>query len=204
MIDAEFYSKNVKGLTSLTRGFNSNNQLDDYEQGTSRINGIDVLIKKKFNRIRTWLSYTYSKNDFTFPDLQDSSFPATFDQRHVLTWANSLKLKKYQFSIGLQFATGKPFSNPAGIVVDELNYDSLNNSRLPVYHKLDASVLYNFHLDMQKKIRARLGISFINLYNRDNDIDKRFIIDNDNQNQIIEQSTIGLGLTTNAVFRVYF
>ena len=71
---------------------------------------------------------------------------------------------------------------------------------------IDASVIYKFYLDKGKKIRARAGVSALNLYNRGNEIDKIFRIDFDeDDNPVLEQQTrIGLGITPNAVFRVSF
>lgn len=204
LLDAEFYSKNMKGLTSLTRGFSASNQLGAYATGTSKITGLDLLLKKKMKRYRTWIAYSFSKNDFTFTDLQTTSFPGNFDQRHVLSWSNTYRWKKYQFSLGWQFASGRPISSPSGIDNDELQYDSLNNTRLGNYHRLDASAMYNFYLDKQERIKARFGISMINMYNRDNDLDTQFSIDDQAPTQWVEQFTIGLGFTANAVFRIYF
>ncbi len=64
--------------------------------------------------------------------------------------------------------------------------------------------MYDFYFDSSKSIKGRFGLSLINVYNRDNDIEKRFVLDSDVVNQINEQSSIGLGTTINAVFRVYF
>jgi hypothetical protein len=205
-LDVEGYYKRITGLTSLTRGFQSATAEEEYYEGNSTVRGIDILIKNKIKTFRTWLSYSYSQNDFEFPDLQNGTFPGNFDQRHVFSWSGSYKYKAYQFSLGWQFATGRPFTNAFFDGGGEVVFGAQNANRLGAYHKLDMSAFYDFHLDSQNSIRARLGISVINLYNRDNEIDRSFRIDDSDENntEIQELSNVGLGITPNLVFRVYF
>ena len=207
-LDVESYYKRIDGLTSFTRGFGSSSSTAEYAFGTSKVRGIDVLVKKKINRFRTWLGYSYSKNDFEFPDLQAATFPGTFDQRHILSWSGSYKYKQFQFSLGWQFATGRPYSVPIGLNDDgDVIYGEQNTLRLNNYHKLDLSAFYDFYLDTENKTRARLGLSVINLYNRDNQIDRTYGNENSNgvfTGNIVERTTVGLGITPNLVFRVYF
>jgi outer membrane cobalamin receptor len=204
--DVESYYKKVKGLTSFTRGFGSALQVTEYASGNNTVFGIDVLLKKKINKFRTWLGYSYSKSDFEFSNLQSGKFPGNFDQRHVLSWSNSYKYKKFQFSFGWQFATGKPYSVATNFVDDEVIYNQQNNARLSNYHKLDVSAFYDFYLNTKSSVKARIGASIINLYNRDNEVDKTFNINEDTTGNefLVEQTNIGLGITPNLVFRVYF
>lgn len=206
-LDVDGYYKIVKGLTSFTRGFRASSSLpDEYSSGKSTVFGVDVLIKKRINKFRTWLGYSYSKNDFEFPELQQGKFPGNFDQRHVISCANTYKYKKFQFSLGWQFATGKPYSIPVGINEEEVIYNQQNNARLSSYHKMDISMLYDFYLGQTQKVKARIGASIINLYGRNNEIDKSFKVDEDDTdtNVLVEQTNRGLGITPNFVFRVYF
>ena len=205
-LDVEGYYKKVKGLNSLTRGFQSaSNEDEEYYQGNSTVRGIDILIKKKINTFRTWLGYSYSKNDFEFPDVQTGTFPGNFDQRHILSWSGSYKYKQFQFSLGWQFATGRPFTRGA-LIGNEIVFGQQNAERLGNYHKLDMSAFYDFHLDSEKNLKARLGLSVINLYNRDNEIDRAFTTNENNAgNDVLqEQNIVGLGITPNLVFRIYF
>lgn len=205
-LDVEGYYKRITGLTSLTRGFQSATDQEEYYEGNSTVRGIDILIKKKINTFRTWLGYSYSKNDFEFPDLQNGTFPGNFDQRHVFSWSGSYKYKAYQFSLGWQFATGRPFTNATFDGNGEVVFGNQNANRLGGYHKLDLSAFYDFYLDTNNRTKARLGLSVINLYNRDNEIDRSFREDDSdvNNTEIQELSNVGLGITPNLVFRVYF
>jgi hypothetical protein len=207
-LDVEGYYKKVTGLTSFTRGFASNsanNETDDFFTGNSTVRGVDILLKKKIKRFRTWLGYSFSQNDFEFPDVQAGTFPGNFDQRHIVSWSGSYKYKQFQFSVGWQFATGRPFTQATGTNGGEVFYGPQNASRLGDYHKLDLTGFYDFYFDSDNSVKGRLGLSVINVYNRDNIIDKSFVIEEDNGvNTIFEQTNVGLGITPNVVFRVYF
>ncbi|CAL2076159.1 TonB-dependent receptor plug domain-containing protein [Tenacibaculum sp. 190524A05c] len=211
-LDIEGYYRYTEGLTTSTRGFNSNAITDSYFSGKSSAYGIDILIKKRIKRFRTWLSYSLSKTLFNFGDLQNGNFAGNFDQRHVISFSNTYKLKRFQFSLGWHFATGKPFSTPSGIgtftnenneTESFLEYGSQNNTRLVSYHKLDGSILYDFKLGKHKNTKARIGVSFLNIYNHTNQIDRFFNINSDNS-EISEERIIGLRTTPNVVFRVTF
>ena len=212
--DIEGYIKEVKGLTSLTKGFNEINN-DRYVFGSSKIYGLDILLKKRIKHFRTWVAYSLSKTDFKFEGIQQGDFPGNFDQRHILSWSNTYKYKQFQLSLGWSFASGKPYSNPSGIEtftndIDELEYrvvySDQNNRRLNSYHKLDASITYDFFIGQKKSVKARMGASILNVYNQKNQINKIFEIDNEQGDNpiLVEQTNIGLGITPNIVFRVTF
>ncbi|MEM6719767.1 MAG: TonB-dependent receptor plug domain-containing protein [Bacteroidota bacterium] len=213
-LDVEGYYKRIKGLTSFTRGYRTANLLiEDYISGNSTVYGVDVLVKKRIKKMSFWLGYSLSQNDFRFPNLQEGTFFGNFDQRHVLSLSSTFNYKKFEFAFGWQYATGKPFTqaieifqfqNEDGTTDSEIIYGDQNRQRLPAYHRLDASVMYDFYLHKEKSTKARLGISVINLYNRDNEIDKVFRVEGDVNQQIVEQTDIGLGTTLNMVFRVSF
>ena len=214
-IDVEGYYRYNSGLTSFTRGYNNASLNDDYTSGTSSAYGIDILIKKRIKRFRTWLSYSLSKTNFDFNEIQTGAFPGNFDQRHILTLSGTYKFKQLQVSLGWNLASGKPFSLPSGIdsTLNDNNepeytlvYEQQNNERLKTYHRMDASVIYDFKLNKAKDIKARLGFSVLNLYNQTNQLDKVFNIEESSTTdpEIVQQTLIGLGITPNVLFRVTF
>ena len=177
--------------------------------------GIDILIKKRIKRFRTWLSYSLSKTNFDFNEIQTGAFPGNFDQRHILTLSGTYKFKQLQVSLGWNLASGKPLSLPSGIesTLNDNNepeytlvYEQQNNERLKTYHRMDASVIYDFKLNKVKDIKARLGFSVLNLYNQTNQLDKVFNIEESSTTdpEIVQQTLIGLGITPNVLFRVTF
>ena len=89
---------------------------------------------------------------------------------------------------------------------NEITFGQQNANRLGDYHKLDLSAFYDFHLDAENSVRGRLGVSVINIYNHDNEIDRAFREDENaaGNAELQELSNVGLGITPNLVFRVYF
>ena len=219
-LDVDVFYKKIKGLNSLTKGFNASSTTESYARGESQTYGVDVLLKKQIKNFRTWLSYSLSKTDFRFPSLSARSFAGNFDQRHVLSFSNTYKYKKFNFSLGWHFATGKPYTESRGLVdiLDENNviidqvigYKEQNAARLKNYHRLDASIFYNFYYNKKQKVKSRVGISVLNIYNHSNEIDKTYRLDrklfdpNGADPEVIEQTRFGLGLTPNLVFRLNF
>ncbi|WP_422090268.1 TonB-dependent receptor [Tenacibaculum ovolyticum] len=233
-IDVDAYYKELDGLTTFTSGFS--NPLENLEKGESSIKGIDVLLKYKWNNYKIWAGYTFNDITFEFPNLKDTpeNFPGNNDITHHFRISNTLQLKNWQFSLGWQYRSGKPITpvnsyvikidadnEPAGVV----NFGAVNSERLPDFHRLDASVLHDFNINTgKKKLKAQLGVSFLNIYNRVKPLNliykaERKPLDDggiaiegtsgstpEELEVILEQviQRFSLGFTPNAVFRVYF
>ncbi|CAL2104303.1 TonB-dependent receptor [Tenacibaculum sp. 190130A14a] len=233
-IDVDAYYKKLDGLTTFTSGFS--NPLENLEKGESSINGIDVLLKYKWNHYKIWAGYTFNDITFEFPNLKDTpeNFPGNNDITHHFRISNTLQLKNWQFSLGWQYRSGKPITpvnsyvikidadnEPAGVV----NFGAVNSERLPDFHRLDASILHDLNISLgNKKLKAQLGISFLNIYNRVKPLNliykaERKPLDDggiavegttgsspEELEVILEQviQRFSLGFTPNAVFRVYF
>ena len=151
-IDLEGYVKELVGITSLTSNFGDlTNQ--PYSRGNSRIRGIDLLIKKRIKNYRSWVSYTLSETKYEFPTLEESSFPSSHDHRHILQWVNLYKSNQFEYALSAQLRSGQPFTQPVGVgtrtnnngvEVPFIQYESINDSRLNNYLRLDGSVSYHF------------------------------------------------------------
>jgi outer membrane receptor protein involved in Fe transport len=106
----------------------------------------------------------------------------------------------WNFSLVYLFSTGQPY-----IVANREHEDQAVHQtfrRLPNYHRVDVSANYNFHL---KKVRFRLGLSIINLLDRQNyyDIDRRNFLFN---NISYEETSIikSQGITPNVFLQFRF
>lgn len=219
-IDIEAFYKKNKGLTALKEIFDTSGaQFDEvdstsFNKGRSESFGIDFLVKKQVKEFRTWLSYSLSKTNYFFDGLNnDKAYLGNFDQTHILSLSNTYTYKKFQFSLGWNIATGKPYTKPNGINSDlyQIDYGEQNGARLKTYHKLDASLVYDFFFSKKNKVKGRIGFSVINIYDRDNELEKTFRLDSTfdaNTNtyieRIVEQTNFGLGITPNLVCRLSF
>lgn len=211
VIDLQAYTREIKGLTSLATGFDPTPR-EGYDLGTSTVNGLDVLVKKRWKSYRTWVSYSLSKVDYHFPTFFDPDFAAPFDQRHVFKWANLLTLHDFELSLGWEIATGKPYSlldnfeiltNPMGREEVRLLYQAYNAHRLSLQHHLDVSVQYHFESKKNGKFKGVLGSALYNIYGQQNTYNRDyfvgFIPGQAPRIDLVDKAS--LGFTPNAVVR---
>ena len=176
-----------------------------YATGNYEIKGIDVLINKQFKDVfSTWLGYSYSVNNYTFSTLNNGqSFPNNADVRHAVTLASTYTFKNFKLAAGFNWFSGRPTTLPT-FVQDEndtqINYANPNASRLEDYVRADVSATYNFNLSEDTK--ASIGASLWNVLNRQNILNRYYILDEDDNITPIEN--ISLGITPNVSFRVMF
>ncbi|CAM1341707.1 TonB-dependent receptor domain-containing protein [Tenacibaculum amylolyticum] len=212
IIDAEVYYKVIDGLTSLSTGFN-NTTGETIFNGNARILGADVLLKKNWSpKISSWISYTFGDNSLNFSGLNEGkSFKGNFSISNAVYLAQQVSIDNWDFSVGYTIRGGLPFSglrssfNEEQQEIQEITNFNINS--LPDFHRLDASVTYDFFWDKKRKIRSKVGASFINIYDRKNIIQRSYekAIDPNDGRQIINTvDTFSLGFTPNIVFRIQF
>lgn len=205
-IGLDAFYKQVEGISTRTQGFQNENQFAG-EIGSYEVKGLEFLINKKGGNYSTWLSYTFNKNDYTFDDIVPNTFPNNLDARHTVTLASSYDIKDLKLSIGVNYRTGKPYTEPeedtplnTNVFPGRINYQEPNSSRLPEYFRADASATYDF--DISRRVKANAGISLLNLTNRKNILNRYYRVNDDNE---IEQvDNFSLGFTPNLSFRVSF
>ena len=212
-VDIEAYVKELVGITSLSNSFGElTNQ--PFSTGNSRIRGVDVLLKKRWDKYSSWVSYTLSNALYEFPNIDEEPFPASHDQRHGFQWVHLYKTGPWEFTLGWQLRSGLPTTVPSGVEVftNPLNgnkspyfvYEKQNGLRMAHYHRLDASALY--HFGNKSGFNGFAGISLLNIYNRLNILGKDFIFDEYDQMttdyDVLEVNTAGLKFTPNIVVKV--
>ncbi len=206
-LSLEGYYKKGDGISTSTQGFQNQNQFNG-EIGRYDVKGLEFLINHKNNKFSTWLSYEYNKNDYTFDDIVPPEFPNNLDIRHSLTFASTYSYNNFKLGIGLNYRTGKPFTEPLpgpeGIDFSTLPativYEEPNSSRLPDYLRADASALYNFNLS--PTVKASAGLSFLNLLDKENTLNIYYRLNN--QLEIEKIESVSLGFTPNLSFRIWF
>src|SRR5690606_9730357 len=173
------------------------------------VKGLEFLINKKTTKYSTWLSYTISKNEYTFNDLDPNNFPNNLDVRHSLSCAGTYTLNKFKFAIGINWHTGKPFTEPVeGNEVIETNNDNLinyqtpNSSTLPHYFRADFSSTYSFNLGNSTK--GTLVLAVLNILNKKNTLDTYYRLTDPEGTEIQTVENVSLGITPNVSFRVFF
>jgi ferric enterobactin receptor len=208
LIDVEGYYKKLSGLSEYSLRFQlSPNQLsysENFFQGSGYARGVDVLVQKKFGKYNGWMAYTLGEAVNNFEVYGKNNFYAANDVRHEFKTVHMYKWNRFDFSGTFIFATGRPYTAPSGAYSVTLldgtvqNYFTVgakNGNRLPAYHRLDLGVTYNF--GETGSGNGSVGLSFFNLYNRQNVWYKNYEISNGN---IIETDVKYLGFTPNLTF----
>lgn len=210
LINLVGYYKEVEGITASSQGFQNQFEfvtgIGDYEAM-----GADLLIRKQFKNLNTWLSYSYLLSDYTFAfdsiDSFESSTQASFANNleviNSATLGATYTTSNFLFSAGLNWHTGKPITRPVeGNEVSNgtINFGPVNSERLDDYLRVDASGIYQFKKNGTSKVH--LGVSVWNLVNKENIINTFYRVNTLGAAEEVEQNS--LGLTPNAVLRIYF
>lgn len=202
----EGFYKEVEGISTRTQGFQNQNQFNG-EIGSYTVKGVEFLINKKSGYHSTWLSYTYNQNDYTFADIDPNTFPNNLDVRHAITLASTYEIKNLKLSAGINYRTGRPYTepdedNPLDLLSFplEINYQTPNSSRLPDYFRADASATYSF--DINRRTKANAGLSLLNLTDRRNVLNRYYRVSD--TDEIEQVDNFSLGFTPNINFRVTF
>jgi len=186
LLDAEFYRKNSRNLTSLNlrvdRGFERPWSFD----GESTSTGFDFLLRKRWRGYSTWVAYSLGEVTMTFPELNGGlPYPARHDIRHRLNFVNMVSIKKWELAANWHLRSGTPYSVPGVVQIPcesctadsltwALDFAKLNTARLPNIVRLDLSATYKWQ---KTKNRGKAGLSIYNLYNRRNLLDKDFLLE---------------------------
>lgn len=161
-----------------------NSWQDHVDVGQGRAYGIDFMIKKTAGAFTGWLSYSLSKSERKFSNVNEGNwFPFEYDRRHKLNVATHYRFplkekdlfrKSFSMnftlatgnyiSLGKQFYTAAPMPE-AGDVEQRREYiEHPNNLRMPAYHHLDVSYV----LDCRKRRGSSWVFSIYNIYARKN------------------------------------
>lgn len=206
LIELEGYYKKMKHLIEFQQGASFTSSGGDWQEkveknGTGVAYGIELLVRKTSPKVEGWVSYTLSKNQRKFENLnQGHYFPYKFDRTHVFhlvgiyrinkrctmsgTWtfetgqAITLPSASYQIeTFGQSGASGIYGFNPGTAYL----FTGRNNFRLPDYHRLD--IAFNLTKNIKRKARAVERIWSIGVYNLYNQQNPYFVFYDQNKQQ---------------------
>ncbi|WP_046758320.1 TonB-dependent receptor plug domain-containing protein [Kordia jejudonensis] len=203
LISAEAYIKEVDGITTRSQGFQNQFQFVN-AVGSYTTKGIDVLVNKKWHDFNTWMSYSFSTNNYEFMSLNNGEhFPNNLDITHNLTLGGTYSWKAFEFSLGTYYRSGIPttsIGNPS-VISGDINYNSPNSENLDDYFRTDFSATYRLTLSKKKKINAKIGCAVWNVFDQQNVLNEYYNLDNEVISQVQNRA---LGITPNLSFRVDF
>jgi hypothetical protein len=164
--------------------FNANLEKEVIE-GKGESYGVELFIKKNKGKLTGWIGYTLSRSNRTF-DFSTGliTYPYRYDRTHDASLVLSYELSKkwnanFVFVYGTGTAITLPFSGiiynvgvdlknqrPTFSIIDNYNYDRINGTRLPAYHRADISV--NYKAKTGKRFESFWNFAVYNIYNRAN------------------------------------
>jgi hypothetical protein len=171
----DLYARDSKNAIEFSGGIMNlfeNLRIEDHIYlGKGKSYGAEFFLKKKKGKFTGYLSYTLSRSERTFAEINEGQvFPFKYDRTHDLSLVSDYKLSpRWNLSALFTLATGNAYTKPvsryliAGNVVNE--YGAYNSSRMPLYHRLDLSAGYQFHTG---KYKSSLSLSVYNVYNKKN------------------------------------
>lgn len=208
-IDLTGFYKIVDGITASNQGFYNNFQYKK-AHGSYTAKGIEFLANRTSGQFSTWLSYTFSTNDYEFDSFTPSQFPNNTDIRHSASLGINYDINgNLKVSVGGIWRNGQPYTIPLegnetlqnGNTI-MVNYDSPNSENLDDFMRLDASLSYSFKFSPAVKGILRAGV--INITGEDNVIHRYYKVDPNDTDKTIEIDNKSLGMTPNLSFRVNF
>ena len=147
-------------------------------QGHGTTKGIEVSVEKQEGRMTGSINYTLSTASRKYADLNNGkTFPFDYDRLHDLNISlNYHVFKKWDLSVLWVYGSGYPvtlpvekyFSALGTIGYKQIYYlPSLNNCRLPAYHRLDMGIHYKTQTRLGEQI---LSCDVFNAYDRKNPV----------------------------------
>lgn len=202
----ETFYKQVNGITSSAQGFQ--NQLEFLKiTGGYTTYGTEVLLQKSFAKITAYLSYAFHSSQYDFQSFTPPQFSNNFEINHNIGSGVAMQHKGFKVALGSRWFTGRPNTLPLSFSpvfnlpnVASIAYDLPNNSNLTDYFQLNASAAYT---KKWEKINLQLGVSILNILDRQNPINRHYRLNND-QTRVEEINTFGLARTLNTYLKIVF
>ncbi|MEI6821138.1 MAG: TonB-dependent receptor [Bacteroidota bacterium] len=163
--------------------------------GTARSYGLEVYIKKSLGKFYGWISYTLSRTDRTFPDINNgNTYLSYYDKPHnISVVANYEFSSRHILSANWVYYSGAPVTFPTGRAVygNEVIpiYSDRNAYRMPDYHRLDLSFTIKGKIKPNKRFTHEWVFSVYNVYDRHNTWAINFIQDKTDPNITYAQKT---------------
>lgn len=179
-LSLEGYTKKMKNLIDYPDGTNFSGLLaaswDDIviKNGVGRVKGIELMVSKEAGRFNGSVSYTLSKSERKFSEINNAAwFPMKYDRRHYLTATANYEVgKKWTLSANFIYQTGHAITLPEAAFITENSdgprfiYDKRNSGRMPAFHRLDIGATKSLTTANKRNAALRLGL--YNVYNRNN------------------------------------
>jgi outer membrane receptor for ferrienterochelin and colicin len=181
---ASFLSGNTLDIFKESLSWKQENWDEKMVQGVGQAHGIEALVQKKTGKLTGWVSYTFSRVQNTFAELNNGrAFYPRYDRRHNLSLVGIYHPNsRITISGTWSFASGQRLTVPASnfgafnssvwygvnntLANSTYEYTEYGNFKTPAYHRLDLNVQFKKNKKNNKAHIWELGI--FNVYNRQN------------------------------------
>jgi hypothetical protein len=178
----EAYYKDIQNIIEYKNGARLllNRSIEaDVLPADGRAYGVEFAIKKNYGKFQGQIGYTFSRSFLSVKASFDQEninngdwYPSNFDRPHNLIISARYVLgRKWTLSWNFTYATGIPTTLPDSRYVlgnrTYINFSLRNQDRIPDYHRLDLSFIYESK-SKSKKYSSNVIVSFYNLYARRN------------------------------------
>jgi hypothetical protein len=150
-LSANLYYKTINNLSTISNLDDVSNPSNDWQnavfQGSGTSYGLELMFQKNEGYITGWVSYAFGKSDRNFPDLFEDDFLFDHDRTHMAKlYVNLLTYGEWNCGLNYLIGSGQLYTLPIGKFTDlsgntQLEYNTLNNYRSPLYTRLDLSVI---------------------------------------------------------------
>ncbi|MBI1182913.1 TonB-dependent receptor plug domain-containing protein [bacterium] len=140
----------------------------DYQKmlrtGHNQSYGFEFLLQKQKGSFTGWISYTYSRSINFIDGILDKGnrYRASYDKPHLLNVTANKKLGKWELNGVFVLQSGRPVTIPLYTIGVISIYSQRNERRLPLYHRLDLSLIH--YQKKHKHFQASWMISIYNVY----------------------------------------
>ena len=158
-LELEVFHKTIQNRLDYIDGAEliANNAIEQVLlNGEARAKGLEFLFRKNEGKLTGWMAYTLSRSEQRTPGrtpeevgINNGNWYFTpYDKTHDISITTNYDFnKKWDFSANFLFQTGQPITYPEAqyrfLNFSIPNFETRNSSRLPNYHRLDLSAIYN-------------------------------------------------------------
>lgn len=163
--------------------------------GRGKAYGLELFVKKRVGRMNGWVSYTLSRSERRFDEINNGEwFAARQDRIHDLAIVGMYKLSdRWSFSGTFVYSSGNAVTFPSGKYSiggkSTWYYTERNGYRMPDYHRLDLAA--TLESKPGKRFRSNWSFGLYNAYNRRN----AYVIDfreNEHDSNVTEAYQVAL------------
>jgi hypothetical protein len=200
---AEVYYRDLYNQVDYRDDYVNNPSNDvelDFVFGDGRAYGLELLLKKNKGDLTGWMSYTLSRTERSFEEIEGGRwYPAFYDRPHDFSFVGMYQINpKWNVNGTFVFGTGNTYTPVAGAyrIEDRINvyYGPRNSARLIPYHRFDFSITYTPKPEVKKRFSSTWNFSIYNIYSRMNPTFIYNAFDTDRETGIVESKAYRVSL----------